>query len=346
MKQQEFFSIESLKAIIEQHQVQQALLFTGKRTFALYKDLILPHLPCDFDKCDNFDANPKKDQADEAMAKYNPDKYQIIIALGGGSAMDFAKLYKYFTQSNLPLVAIPTTAGTGSEVTQFAVYYEDGEKQGLDDACVLPTYSILDAKFLWHAPTYLKACSAIDAYCQAIESYWAVGATEESKHYAKQSILLAKQHIENFVLSQNEEACHGMALSSNWAGKAINISRTTAAHALSYKITSLYGVPHGHAVALSMADLFEANLHCDSEYCQDERGNDYVKSCMQELLDMLGITDFRAYWLTLMKKIQLSTDFNELGIKDKDYLISSVDQNRLKNNPKILTEDLPLFWKN
>lgn len=345
MKQQEHFQLESLESILQENQVQKALVFTGTRTFALYQELLLPHLPCDYDRCDQFEVNPKKVQVDEMIALYQSSDYQIIIAFGGGSAIDFAKLYKYFTQSKMPLVAIPTTAGTGSEATQFAVYYEGREKQSLDKPSVLPEYSILDARLLLKAPAYLKACSAIDAYCQAIESYWAVQSTEESKRYAKQAILLAKDCIAPFVGTQDEKACQKMAFASNFAGKAINISRTTAAHALSYKITSLYGLPHGHAVALSMADLFEANSKCDEQSCQDARGAAYVKSAVQQILDLLKVDDFRAYWSTLLAELNLSTDFIQLGIMDKDSLIRGVNQDRLKNNPKNLSADLGQFWQ-
>ncbi len=344
MKQKEHLHLESLKSILQETRVKKALVFTGTRTFALYRELLLPYLSCDFDVCDQFEVNPKKLQVDEMIAQYQSDDYQIIIAFGGGSAIDFAKLYKHFSRAKLPLIAIPTTAGTGSEATQFAVYYVDGEKQSLDEASVLPEYSILDARLLLKAPAYLKACSAIDAYCQAIESYWAVQSTDESKQYAAKAILLAKDYIVPFVNTQNEEACQKMALASNFAGKAINTSRTTAAHALSYKITSLYGLPHGHAVALSMADLFEANLHCDEQSCQDARGADYVKSTVKQISDLLKIDNFRAYWNNLLAELGLSKDFTHLGITDKESLIQGVNQDRLKNNPKILTKDLDKFW--
>ncbi len=340
----EFTHTEALVGILEKHQVQRALIFTGKRTFALYSELLLPHVTCAYDVIDDFEVNPKKHQADEVIANYKHEDYQIIIAFGGGSPIDFAKLYKHFSGCALPLVAIPTTAGTGSEATQFAVYYEGGEKQSLDQPTVLPEYAIVDYRLLLHAPQYLKACTAIDAYCQAIESYWAVQSTEESRAYAKQAILLAKDCIVDFITTQSEDAAKDMAIASNLAGKAINISRTTAAHALSYKFTSIYGLPHGHAVALSLADLFEANRSCDETTCFDTRGVDHVKSCMQDILSFLAVSDFRAYWADLLQNIGLSADFAELGISDKDVLINGVNKDRLKNNPVNLDRDLPHFW--
>ena len=100
-----------------------------------------------------------------------------------------------------------------------------------------------------------------------------------------------------------------MSHAAHLAGKAINISRTTAPHALSYTFTSLYDVPHGHAVALSLAQVFEANLRIDEETCQDIRGVQFVKEQMLHILSILNIDDFSAYWNDLMKSIRLSMDY-------------------------------------
>ncbi len=345
MKPVESIQLAILPSLLQQYQAQKVLIFTSPRTFALYGELLTSTLCCPYDICDRIEPNTKYHQVQEAIACFYPQDYQLIIALGGGSVIDFAKLYKNLTQTTLPLVAIPTTAGTGSEATQFAVYYQNGEKQGLDDPAVLPDYAIVDARFLLESPSYLKACSGIDAYCQAIESYWAVQSTDESKEAARRSILLAKDWLVAFVTESRLDACDAMAQASNLAGQAINISRTTAAHALSYKITTDYGLPHGHAVALSMPDLYEANQQTDESHCQDPRGSAYVRATLAELSELLGVADFRSYWHELMTSIGLSYDFEQLGITDKEALIRDVDQNRLKNNPKNLASDLASFWQ-
>lgn len=339
--QQEFIgkhSIENLQDLLKD--VKKALVFTDKFLFAKIKDKI----SCEFDVYDNFEVNPKEDQVKQAMSSHNINNYQAIIAFGGGSVIDFAKLYKHYNQSSIKLIAIPTTAGTGSEATQFAVVYINGEKHSLDNSTILPNYAIVDSHFLQGSPKYLKASSAIDAYCQAIESYWSVQSTTESKAYAKEAIILAKENIINFVNSDNEICADSMAKASHLAGKAINISRTTAAHALSYKITSDYGIPHGHAVALSMADLFEANLNVDENTYQDNRGLDYVKTTMAEILAMIGVDDFKQYWQGLAETIGLELSFEKLNIVNKQSIIKSVNQQRLKNNPKDITIDVNKFW--
>ena len=262
----------------------------------------------------------------------------FILAFGGGSVIDFAKLYKYFSQSPAPLLAIPTTAGTGSEATQFAVVYADGVKQSIDDVSILPTYSIIDSQFLLGSPQYLKACSSIDAFCQAIESF----CTKQSRDYAIQSIILSRDHLVNFVNSDQRKAHDMMSHAAHLAGKAINISRTTAPHALSYTFTSLYDVPHGHAVALSLAQVFEANLRIDEETCQDIRGVQFVKEQMLHILSILNIDDFSAYWNDLMKSIRLSMDYSRFRT---ELIVGGVNKERLKNNPKNLVNDLQYFWQ-
>ena len=137
-----------------------------------------------------------------------------------------------------------------------------------------------------------------------------------------------------------------MMKASNLAGKAINISRTTAAHALSYKITSEYGIPHGHAVALSIPDVFYANKDIDDSTCVDERGREFVINRLNEINDILNINNIQKYWINLMKQIGLKYNFEKLGIVDKQLIINSVNQERLKNNPKILSNDLCYFWRN
>jgi len=291
--------------------------------------------------------NPDAKQVHELIAACGEWEPAALIALGGGSAIDFAKAYRYYRKITCPLIAIPTTAGTGSEATQFAVIYVEGKKTSLDDPSILPNVTIVDSDFLKGSPGYLKACTAMDALCQAIESVWALGGTEESRSYAFEAIKLIAPAIRRFVNSENPFAASDMACGAFLAGKAINISRTTAAHALSYSITSQYGIPHGHAVALSMADLFEANADLSPENARPGADIELVQANIAETLTLLGLestTQFRAFWYTLMDDLDLEWKFRVLGIGDKNALISTVNLQRLSNNPRDLTDVLPHFW--
>ena len=173
-----------------------------------------------------------------------------FIAVGGGTTIDTAKLLnlavvssrpvkELLTQKSapdklLPCLAFPTTAGTGAEATRFAVCYDGETKYSIDFEVIRPTDVAIVPEFTATLPAYQKASTNFDAYAQAVESLWAKGATDESKEYANRALALMKE--DNWP-----EA-------SYWAGRAIDISRTTAAHAFSYYLTSHYGIPHGHAV--------------------------------------------------------------------------------------------------
>lgn len=298
--------------------------------------------------CTDCRPNPDAQQVHELIAAHGEWTPAAIVALGGGSAIDFAKAYRHYRKLACPLIAIPTTAGTGSEATQFAVVYVEGKKTSLDDPSILPDVAIVDSDFLKGSPMYLKACTAMDALCQAIESVWALGGTEESRGYAFEAIKLIAPAILPYVNSENPFAASDMACGAFLAGKAINISRTTAAHALSYSITSRYGIPHGHAVALSLADLFEANAAISTRNARPGADIELVQANIAEVLTLLGLesaTQFRTFWHTLMDALDQEWKFRALGIGDKDALISSVNLQRLGNNPRDLTDVLPAFWR-
>ena len=331
-------SIKNLSLILKNENANRVLVFTGKKSYESIRFIIEKQLSgVEFRYYSDFSTNPKKYEIDIAIQELNTE-FDIILAVGGGSVIDFAKAYRFYTKPT-KLIAIPTTAGTGSEATQFAVIYIDGVKSSLDDSSILPDYAIIDSTFIENNPKYLKASTAMDAYCQAIESYWAVKANEESRKYALSAIKLCKENLASYVNEPNEIICENMAKASNLAGKAINISRTTAAHALSYKITSEYNIPHGHAVALSMADLFLAN---------SKTNNKNVLQTIQDILNVLGLNsanEFVSYWNDLMLEIGLEKSFVKLCIFDKEIIINSVNLDRLNNNPKDISEDLKNFWQ-
>jgi alcohol dehydrogenase class IV len=340
-------SFSKLREILNSHASKKILFFRGNKSFESFKDIVSESvMEYDVEYYSVCDSNPQDAEIKATLKKFKSDDYDLIIAFGGGSIIDFAKAYRFYSDKNKKFIAIPTTAGTGSESTQFAVVYVDGKKTSLDDISILPNYAIIDSQFIEKSPPYLKACSGIDAYCQAIESYWSVLSTDESREYAKQAIIMIKDNIESFVLSDNKSSLEKMAHGAHLAGKAINISRTTAAHALSYEITIKYKIPHGHAVALSMADLFTFNQSVEEESCQDKRGVIYVENTLEELRSFLDLeqSSFFDYWHNLMEKIGLEWRLSKLKIFDKKCLIDCVNHHRLANNPKKILEDLPSFW--
>lgn len=251
----------------------------------------------------------------------------LLIAIGGGRVIDAAK---YFLDQWLrdpagndpaiEFVAIPTTAGSGSEATPFAVVYDEGVKQSLEHPSFLPGIVILDARLCTAAPTHQRAISAADALTQAIESMWNVHATEVSLRFAGEAIhLLSKNFL--FFIESPEAVAHEMLYAAHLAGKAIAITRTTGCHALSYYLTAHHGVPHGQAVALFLPVFFNYN---------EEAGLEAIYA----LLEVDNANEAAVKIKKLMHAAGLSTDFSQLGISvDINKLLASVNAQRFANNP-------------
>ena len=240
--------------------------------------------------------NPRaEDVAEKRLAL--PAKVDGFIAVGGGTAMDTAKLLRGIDGDLPPCLAVPTTAGTGAEATRFAVYYDHGVKKSADDVRYLSTDQLLIPEFAATQTPYQKASTEFDAYAQAVESLWAVGATEESCGYARKALDL---------IARREQM-----LGSYWAGRAIDISRTTAAHALSYYMTATYGIPHGHAVYMMFPYVCRANGHPEF---------------IREVPELQGLRDFAE---------ERGLDWERL-VGD---ILENVNPQRLANNPKPISRE-------
>lgn len=306
---------------------------------------IIEKIPISYEVFSEFKPNPLYKDIQKGVAKFRETGCDAVVALGGGSAIDVAKCIKlfakmqgsdYLTQpfcdSHVPLVAIPTTAGTGSEATHFAVIYVNGQKQSVAHEGLIPNYAILDASLLRTLPLYQKKCTMLDALCHGIEAWWSVNSTDESKEYSKIAIQKIIENKDEY-LNGNPQAAEQIMLASNFAGKAINITKTTAAHAMSYKLTTLYGLPHGHAVALCLPRLWEymnENLH----KCLDPRGADYVKHVFEEIACALGAKSAEEAIIGFDAMLDsMDIQSPECNSEDLEILSTSVNAERLKNNP-------------
>jgi len=185
----------------------------------------------------------------------------------------------------------------------------------------------------------------MDALTQAIESFWNINSTLESKNYSKKAIILVMENLLDAVVNPDKKSRLNMAVAANYAGKAINITKTTACHAISYPITSYFNVPHGHAVALSLPPMIVYNSNVNKDDVLDSRGVKFVKGTMKELISILGASNaLKAKKIVsqLMKNIDLETKLHELGIKtkeDMDVIIKNgFNPERVKNNPRKLNE--------
>ena len=300
----------------------------------------------------DFQPNPLYENVQEGVKLFREEKCEAIIAVGGGSAMDVAKCIKLYgnlpgvgdngswldagyVANDVPFLAMPTTAGTGSEATRYAVIYYDGKKQSVTSESFIPDTVLMDPNALITLPLYQKKATMCDALCHAIESYWSVNSTDESKEYSRAAIKDIMVHMEGY-LENTEEGRAGMLRAANTAGKAINITQTTAGHAMCYKITSLFKSAHGHAAILCDRVLFPWMIE-NTDKCIDPKGEKYLKRTLDEIGIAMGCKDAKS---GAEKLIQV---FDELELEvpiatdaQFDELKTSVNPVRLKNHPIVL----------
>ena len=211
--------------------------------------LNFPHV-----KFSDFSPNPLYEDVCKGIDLFQITQCDTLLAVGGGSAIDVAKCIKLAVLakegnnaiipplvntkvecdgSKLPFIAIPTTAGTGSESTHNAVMYFESSKQTVTNDGILPDYAILEPSVLKTLPLYQKKCTMMDALCQGIESWWSVNSTEESYEYSRMTIELIMTNWRKYIFNNDDEAAANIMLAANYGGRAINITATTAAHAMS-----------------------------------------------------------------------------------------------------------------
>lgn len=299
----------------------------------------------------DFEENPKIEDVERGLTLFRDNAIDLVVAIGGGSVLDMAKLIRFFAayageikegeylQENdcVPLLAFPTTSGTGAECTHFAVCYKNRKKYSLTHADVRPTKAYLIPEWTHACSPYLTACVGFDAFAQAVESCWSVRSTDTSREYALRAISLLYPNLEACVKNPTPELRRKIAEGAYWAGRAIDISFTTAAHAFSYGLTTYLGFPHGRAVASSLGYFFDQNLNISEDNCNDPRGVEFVRARMQELCGILKIESgvelsrwARALFGQWLKNVPPSEE-------EWTACLASVNLSRLSNNPtKIL----------
>ena len=312
-------------------------------------------------KFSDFTPNPLYEQVCNGIELLKSSNCDAILAVGGGSAIDVAKCIKLavlakegnaaiipplvsqrlpIEDNKIPFIAIPTTAGTGSESTHNAVMYYEGAKQTVTNDGILPDYAILEPSVLKTLPLYQKKCTMMDALCQGIESWWSVNSTEESYEYSRKTIELIMANWRQYIFENDDEAAAQIMLAANYGGRAINITATTAAHAMSYKITSLYKLPHGHAVAVCLPEIWEYMLS-NMDKCIDARGKEYLTDIFFQISIAMGCENPEqaiAVFREMMKDMELANPESENKKEELKILSTSINPIRLKNNPVLIKE--------
>ena len=303
----------------------------------------------------DFTPNPSYESVQKGVKVFHDEGCQGIIAVGGGSSMDVAKCIKLFSNMNgkgehgswlkqeaipnkIPFLAVPTTAGTGSEATRFAVIYYDGAKQSITSESIIPQTVLMDSGVLKTLPEYQKKATMMDALCHAIESYWSVNSTAESKQYSKQAIQMILANMQGYLVN-TDEGNAGMLIAANMAGKAINITQTTAGHAMCYKITSLFGCAHGHAAILCDRALYPWMID-NAECCCDPRGVQYLAGVLDEIGQTLGCANAKQGAQRLKQIFDtLELEVPSATAEQFRELQTSVNPVRLRNHPIMLTPE-------
>lgn len=303
-----------------------------------------------------FTSNPLYEDVCEGVWKFHHEQCDAVVAVGGGSALDVAKCIKLFAKadpnrnyleqewcgSDIPLIAVPTTAGTGSESTRYAVIYYGGKKNAVTHACIVPDIAVLDSRVLHTLPLYQKKCTMLDALCQGIESWWSVNSTAESREYSELAVRLIMDNYRRYIFHNDKQAAGQVMLAANYAGRAIHIAQTTAPHAMSYQLTSLYRLPHGHAVAVCLPHVWRY-MQQHPQACIDGRGEDFLVATFSEIAQAIGehtAEDAAARLDALLAELSIQPPISHRRSEDIPLLTKSVNPIRLKNNPIALSDDV------
>lgn len=267
------------------------------------------------------EGNPSVETVEKAAAAFCKSGADFIIALGGGSPMDVAKAVGVVARYGgsiteyegggrvpgdiIPLIAIPTTAGTGSEVTAFSVITDHSRNYKLTvfSYKLIPAYAILDPELLTTAPVSVAAACGIDAMVHALEAYISKDASPFSDAMAEKALELIGKNIRRYVADRTDiEAAEAMITGSLFAGIAFSWARLGDVHAMSHPVSAYFDVPHGVANAILLPTIVEYNA-------LEDRGK-YLKLFNYISLTPASEAEFEPFML-----VDLLTELNEqLGI--------------------------------
>ena len=366
---------EELKSFFQEHTFRRIFLVAGSSfsKLPIGEELqeLFSELDIAFYHFSDFRANPRLEEVEEGIQAFSAFHGDSILAVGGGSALDTAKCIKLFTglskdrsyleqeyrENDIPLLVHPTTAGTGSESTPFAVIYQDGEKCSVEHESIYPKYRIEDARSLRSLPLYQKKATLLDALSHAMEAIWSKYSNEDSRAYGQKAITLILSNYKAYLSLENEnnakaqgkassaeelskQVLESIAEAANLAGKAIAVTRTTAGHALSYKLGSIYQLPHGLATAMVNRALYPFMCREKSRMIHPENLL-FLAKCFSAETEEEGAKRYRE----ILEDLEI---LPTLSVKEGDLenLVAAVNPERLSNHPIALREeDIQLLYK-
>ncbi len=307
---------------------------------------------------DGVTAEPSLEVADEAADVARTGKADSVIGIGGGSAMDVAKAVAvivankgkaedYLGLNNvpgpgLPKIMIPTTAGTGSEVTFTSVFIRKdlNKKEGMNSPYLYPELALLDPLLTLTVPSAVTATTGVDALCHAVESYLSISASPMSEMVSLEAIGLISENLRTCVHDgSNIDAREQMLLGSLYAGLGLANAGVTAVHSLSYPLGGRYGVPHGLANTILLPAVMRFNLPGALEKCA------MIAEVMGEYVDDLSLRDAAQLSVGAIEELILDCaiydSLETLGISPEDFPAladtAMTVARPLANNPRKVT---------
>lgn len=287
-------------------------------------------------------------------------EFDCIVAVGGGATLDAAKLIALraanntptidliegnFSPSIIPIIAAPTTAGSGSEATHFAVLFVGEEKYSVAHPSLRPALAIIDPSLTHSVPQSVAMAAGLDVLCQSIESLWSRRADRKSIVYASEALKIVVPNLRSAVIDRDPSAQAALCLASHLAGQAINRSFTTICHALSYMLTARYGIPHGLAAAATLPSSLL--LNCKRNHTTPVRRPSIgdMDRCIWELSAVLKCSDVESIvrkLVLLIRSIGGAASISELELPANYRPVEhaeSFNPERLRNNPRRATPE-------
>ena len=352
--------LKKVKNAVDFFRPKKVMLVTGKRSMKKLgiTDRIIGYLE-DYDVILYNEAkqNPDTNTVKRGIRLLKKEKCDLVIGLGGGSAIDTAKAISILAKNNgpieeylyghreiirngYPVIAIPTTAGTGSEVTRYASIVDEKRKLklSLTHEYIHPNIAIVDPTLTITLPKFLTAITGLDALSQCIEAYWSKNHTPISDIFALKGIeLISKNLVNAYNYPENIEFREKMALASMFSGMAIDVAKTTIVHSVSYPLTVHFGVPHGLACSLTLTSFMKYN----SKVAEDRILE------ISRILNLGSIEECIEKIEEIILKLKVPRKLSEVGIQKKDIetiVEKGFRPDRAINNPrKVTKKDLKII---
>ena len=341
-------TFQQLFSELEAAGVKKPLIMCGHHFLDSFKYRDIEEKIGGFEGFNDIEPNPSTASVDAAAKILNLRGCDAVVGIGGGSVLDSAKVvscmknykkscetfYKKITvKEQVPFFAIPTTSGSGSEATSYSVLTtRKGEKKTMESKKFYAKVAIVDPELTYSMPSDVTAATGVDAFCQAVESYWAKTATDETRKFAAESIGLSYHSLFKAVKDKDKQVRQNMSLASLRAAQSFSNTGTTACHTLSYPLTKYFGLVHGFAVGITLSWFLKFYAEKNEKRCL-------------EICEMLGaktIQQGREKITEFLNSVGAPTRLRDIGCKFEDFpkIIAMSLVHKPQNPRKHAKEDL------